>query len=326
MPEMQSSDSKKAGLDSPLSKILFNYVIPFLNPNYIVKDEPRKMLTHFPSNKLYSIIYIPKKKDKLEISLLEEIILSKVDKKKVKVKKINNFDILNKKESIENKNNEKTNDKNINDKIKTIDYSLELIKENTEEKPYSVSITYEENSEEEKLDITIKSNNYSLNKLNKSIEKCPLKNYSIEKNPIKNNKKIKIKDINEKDVYSISITRKKENKSNYSVKIKYEDNYQQERLSITYKENILRYQKKREDSLQDFSERVPGKFVNVFPESLLGGILGFTYLGENFMGKREDMVGNQMVDIHESIHTDNEYETRCLTQWILSKEKPKYVK
>ena len=193
---------------------------------------------------------------------------------------------------------------------------MELIKENTEQKPYSVSITYEENSEEEKLDITISSNNYSLNKLNKS----------IEQDPIKNKEKIKIKDINEKGTYSISITRKKENNSNYSVKIKYEDNYRQERLSINYKENILRYQKKREDSLQDFSDRVPGKFVNVFPESLLGGILGFTYLGENFMGKREDMVGNQMVDIHESIHTDNEYETRLLTSWILNRGKVKYIR
>ena len=67
MPEMQSSDSKKAELDSSLSRILFNYVVPFLNSSYIVKDKP-------------------KKKDKLEISLLEEIILSKIDKKKVKVK------------------------------------------------------------------------------------------------------------------------------------------------------------------------------------------------------------------------------------------------
>ena len=69
---------------------------------------------------------------------------------------------------------------------------------------------------------------------------------------------------------------------------------------------VSRYQLRREEIMQDFSDRVPGKFVNVFPESLLGGILGFTYLGENFMGKREDMVGNQMVDVHESIHTDNE--------------------
>ena len=90
--------------------------------------------------------------------------------------------------------------------------------------------------------------------------------------------------------------------------------------------DVLRYQQKREESMQDFSDRVPGKFVHVFPESLLGGILGFTYLGENFMGKREDMIGNEMVDVHESIHTDNEYETRLLTSWILSREKPMYVK
>ena len=95
---------------------------------------------------------------------------------------------------------------------------------------------------------------------------------------------------------------------------------------IQHDKDVLRYQLRREESLQDFSDRVPGKFVHVFPETLLGGILGFTYLGENFMGKREDMVGNQMVDVHESIHTDSEYETRLLTSWILSKERMKYIR
>ena len=314
MPEMQSPGSKKPELDSSLSKILFNYVLPFFNPNYIIKDKKIKT-------------------KKSDISLLERIILSKIDKEKVKVnKKLNNF------ENILNKNNKKINNKNFDEfenidvnnfngniieKIKSngnMDYSLELVKENAEQKPYSVSVTYEENSEEERLDITVKPNNYSLNKINNQLNKEPLKNYS------NNNDSIKNKKINEKDTYSISITRKKQNKTNYSVKIKYEDNYEQERLLINYKEDSLRYKKKRENSLQDFSERVPGKFVNVFPESMLGGILGFTYLGENFMGKREDMVSNQMVDVHESIHTDNEYETRLLTSWILSKERMKYIR
>jgi len=317
MQEMQSPGSKTSKLDDSLSKILFNYVLPFFNPEYIVKDKKEK----------------PKKPD---ISLLEKIILSKIDKEKVKVnKQINNF------ENSLNKNDKKIKENfddflnelkhNNWDKIKNngnIDYSLELIKENTAEKPYSVSITYEENSEEERLDITVKPNNYSLNKINESMKeypnnKNPIKNYSNNKDSIKNKN---LKNQEKENAYSISIIKKKENKSNYSVKIKYEDNYKQERLLINYKEDTLRYKKKRENSLQDFSERVPGKFVNVFPESMLGGILGFTYLGENFMGKREDMIGNQMVDVHESIHTDNEYETRLLTSWILSKERGRYTK
>lgn len=97
-------------------------------------------------------------------------------------------------------------------------------------------------------------------------------------------------------------------------------------LPIHNDEDIIKYKKRREESIQDFSDRVPGKFVHVFPHSIMGGVLGFTYLGENFMGKREDMVGNKMVDVHESIHTDNEYETRVLTDWILSREKDKYIR
>ena len=80
--------------------------------------------------------------------------------------------------------------------------------------------------------------------------------------------------------------------------------------------------------MHDFSDRVPGKFVNVFPESVMGGVLGFTYLGENFMGLRADLAGKmkKMVDIHESIHTPDEYETRILTDWIMMKQRPKYIK
>jgi hypothetical protein len=60
----------------------------------------------------------------------------------------------------------------------------------------------------------------------------------------------------------------------------------------------------------------------------MGGILGFTYLGQNKMALRDDLVGDkEMVDVHESIHTPDEYETRILTDWILMK-KPmdKYVR
>ena len=367
MQEMQSSSSKTSRLDGSLSKILFNYIVPSLNPKYTIKDKKLK-----------------KKSKSLDISLLEEIILSKINKEKIKVnKKINDkFNNISNKKIISGKNifddlsktthqrwvaccvgsinsgrvfdaQNSTQDgwfsstqnsnsmcdctrplipdkwnfvvlnefEGIDEKIKNIDYSLELTrnKEFDEQKSYSVSITYEENADEERLDITIKPKNYFLDEINQSINEN-----SIKKGPLKNS----IKDKNKEEIYSISIINKKENKnkSNYSIKITYEDNYQQERLSINYKEGIGGYQKRREDGLQDFSDRVPGKFVHVFPHSVMGGVLGFTYLGENFMGKREDMIGNKMVDVHESIHTDNEYETRLLTSWILSKERTKYVR
>ncbi len=108
----------------------------------------------------------------------------------------------------------------------------------------------------------------------------------------------------------------------------YLDKYQQERLSGTYTSTIGAYLDKRIEALQDFTDRVPGKHMHILPESLMGGVLGFTYLGENFMARRADLAGEiaKMVDIHECIHTPNEYETRILTSWIMSKEMPKYIK
>jgi len=41
---------------------------------------------------------------------------------------------------------------------------------------------------------------------------------------------------------------------------------------------------------------------------------------------RDDLIGSlkKEVDIHESIHTPDEYETICLTRWMMEKSKPKY--
>lgn len=86
-----------------------------------------------------------------------------------------------------------------------------------------------------------------------------------------------------------------------------------------------KYSSSRERAMQDFSDRVPGKAVRVFPKSVMGGILGFTYLGENFIGLRDDMVGSKMINIHEAIHTPDEYETRVLTSWIMNREIPRYL-
>jgi len=122
----------------------------------------------------------------------------------------------------------------------------------------------------------------------------------------------------------------KENEADvdHSKNLVYENNYEKERLSINYKSTIGTYLNKRQEALQDFTDRVPGKHLHILPESLMGGILGFTYLGENFMARRADLTGSmaKMVDIHESIHTPNEYETRILTSWIMTKEMPKYIK
>ena len=163
------------------------------------------------------------------------------------------------------------------------------------EKPnsYSISIKYEENQEEEKSTFSIKKFN--------------------------------------KEIYSAEIIDKKELKDKvapYSIKISYEDSYNEERLSINYKQQLKNYRQQHIESKEDMTNRVPLKWLNILPETMMGGVLGFTYLGENFMGRRADLTGKtaRMVDIHESIHTPDEYETRCLTLWIMSKERSKYIK
>ena len=101
-------------------------------------------------------------------------------------------------------------------------------------------------------------------------------------------------------------------------------NYSQESYSKILKD----YMRQHIESKEDMSNRVPLKWLNIMPETMMGGILGFTYLGDNSMGRRADLVGKtaRMVDIHESIHTPDEYETRVLTSWIMEKIRLKYIK
>lgn len=91
----------------------------------------------------------------------------------------------------------------------------------------------------------------------------------------------------------------------------------------------VRYESEYKDRLdqarQDFTSRID-KSLEILPKSLMGGVLGFTYLGSAKMTRRDDLFGDMalMVDVHEAIHTPDEYETRRLTDWILKMERPKY--
>jgi len=66
--------------------------------------------------------------------------------------------------------------------------------------------------------------------------------------------------------------------------------------------------------------------LDILPKSIMGGVLGFTYLESGKMTRRDDLFGDMamLVDVHEAIHTPDEYETRVLTDWMLIREKPKY--
>ncbi len=108
----------------------------------------------------------------------------------------------------------------------------------------------------------------------------------------------------------------------------YVDNYQQEREGIIYSSAISTYLDRRLESMHDFTDRVPGKNLETFPVSGNEGLYGYTFLGDIKAWRRDDLSGNfaKMVDIHESIHTPDEYETRILTDWIMTMPLIKYKK
>ena len=110
--------------------------------------------------------------------------------------------------------------------------------------------------------------------------------------------------------------------------ITYSNNSARGYLESSYRRNLIEYIQRHINNKEDMTNRVPLKWLNILPENIMGGVLGFTYLGENFMGRRADLTGKtaRMVDIHESIHTPDEYETRVLTSWIMEKARSRYMK
>ncbi|MEK6942582.1 MAG: hypothetical protein AABX00_00790 [Nanoarchaeota archaeon] len=92
-----------------------------------------------------------------------------------------------------------------------------------------------------------------------------------------------------------------------------------------YSEKNIDYLKRFIDSKEDMSQRVQLKWLNILPVSMMGGVLGFTYLGDNSITRREDLIRmKDEVDIHECMHTNDEYETRIISRWMLEKPDMKY--
>jgi hypothetical protein len=108
----------------------------------------------------------------------------------------------------------------------------------------------------------------------------------------------------------------------------YKNNYQEKRLISNYISTIGTYLNKRMKAINDFTDKVPGKFMKTLPKSVMGGILGFTYLGDNSVTRRDDLAGDfaYEVDVHECIHTPDEYETRRITEWMISEDRDGYIR
>ena len=151
-------------------------------------------------------------------------------------------------------------------------------------------------------------------------------NIEINKNNFKNEDLLKKKKENKKDdktnknyfeeniVNSEKLIKKNIGNKNYSV------NYSAARIKNYFKESIS-YVKKIIRERQDFTKHVPNKALNLIPSYVVAaGLLGYTYLGAGAIhrGSQYDLQDKSyMVDVHECIHTNDEYETRILTEWML---------
>jgi hypothetical protein len=80
------------------------------------------------------------------------------------------------------------------------------------------------------------------------------------------------------------------------------------------------YLERREQALEDFTNLVPDKVADIRP--LPRGLYGFTYLNTNYMAISSIISHEQQREtmVHEAIHTQDEYETRILTWWMMAKD------
>ena len=169
---------------------------------------------------------------------------------------------------------------------------------------YSVSVKYHSTDEEDRVDVSIAFD---------------------EEHESETVIRSRSKTSNSKN-YSFVLTRKKEldERKGYEVHATYSYSKGQEEAAVEYRAKS--YAERLTDQKGDFSERVPFKVLHMKPKNQMGGALGYTFLGESYMAMRDDLQGElkREVDIHESIHTPNEYETRVLTWWMMQKPKIEY--
>ena len=77
------------------------------------------------------------------------------------------------------------------------------------------------------------------------------------------------------------------------------------------------YEQNRKIAKIDFTKFAPNKRMEKLP--LPSGLYGFTYLGLDYMAINDNLLPekNYETQVHEAIHTPDEYETRILTWWML---------
>ncbi len=82
----------------------------------------------------------------------------------------------------------------------------------------------------------------------------------------------------------------------------------------------------REMKKQDFTSLVPLKRME--KEKMSPGLYGYTFLGLDYMAINDNLDPEQSyrTQVHEAIHTEDEYETRQLERWMFDLDKEKIKK
>ncbi len=86
------------------------------------------------------------------------------------------------------------------------------------------------------------------------------------------------------------------------------------------------YLKKCQEQRNDPSFFLPIPIINRFPRNGNEGLYGWTIRGSGIINQRDDLhlSGDWWRNyVHEAIHTDDEYETKRLTEWIVEGEQQK---
>ena len=97
--------------------------------------------------------------------------------------------------------------------------------------------------------------------------------------------------------------------------------------SQKYDTHLKDYKEKQLEDKLDFTNLIPMKRLEFFNNSHTDyNLLGFTYLFGDYVAIADNLSEKKKreVDIHEHIHTEDEYETRVLTWWHLDNKPNRY--
>ena len=95
-----------------------------------------------------------------------------------------------------------------------------------------------------------------------------------------------------------------------------------------YKPTARDYVEEFAKHFSDFTHLIPNKRLEKRQPSHMGGAYGWTYSPSalDYMCLDNTLVGKfrEEVDVHESIHTPDEYETRVLSRWMVEEKRDSY--